>query len=156
MVAWFDSRLLSSCCILSLDFSAACHFGGRTNLTQTSSFEGVYSSWASFVQSVAHKDKFGYPMHSFSRSRPLCDRVWRRWVDPTLIPFMWHLWFSLVTRSGLDWLFDGGCTQSLRSFCSVHSFSGQSQISMPGGPSCSLYGLLVFGWCGMREIFEFS
>jgi hypothetical protein len=51
------------------------------------------------------------------------ENIWTQWgrgVCTTLVPLVWHIWFSLATSSGLDWLFDGGCTQPHK-FCSVHS-----------------------------------
>jgi hypothetical protein len=105
-------------------------------MAQAGSIECVYFCMASLVWLVANEDNFGYSRHSLFRSCPLCDRLWWCWVCPTLVPLLWHIWFSLATSSGLDWFFDGGCTQSLRSFRSFHSFSWWSPCSVVLSVTC--------------------
>jgi hypothetical protein len=96
-------------------------------MAQTGSLEDAYFHLASLAWLVTNKDKFGWSRHSFSRSSPLCGRLWWRWVCPTFVPLLRHVWFSLATSSDLDWFFDSGCSQPLRSFCSVHLFSWRPQ-----------------------------
>jgi hypothetical protein len=102
---------------------------------------------------VANKDKFGDPMHSFSGSCPVCDRVWRRWVYPThsshvapLVLYGHSFGLELAFRRQMHTV-----SQSI-----LFSSLIQLTVSEPDGPSYSLSGLLVYGWCVMSETFEYS
>jgi hypothetical protein len=85
-------RLFCSWCLSDSDFSRNSYFMGRwrSPMAQTGSIEDVYFSVASLVWLVANEDKHGYSRHSFSRSCPLRDKLWLRWVCPTIVPLFGH------------------------------------------------------------------
>jgi hypothetical protein len=122
-------RLFRPWCLSDTNFSGTNYFRGgwRPPMAQAGPLEGVYLSMVSPTWLVTDEDEFGCSGHPFSRSCPVRDILWWCWVSPTFVPLLRHLRFSMTTSSSLDWFFDGGCTQHLRSFCSVHLFSRRPQ-----------------------------